>query len=173
MLSWIIIVLAHWNNSLWRDMSPHSDTLSWFWANVQTLIGSQIVGSNPDRVGDCGFKPWSGQGLWVQTLIGSRIVGSNPDHPWPDQDLNPQSLTRSGFEPTILDPIRVWTHNTQPDQGLNPQSPTRSGFEPTIHDPIRVWTHNLRPNQGLNLRLCHSIVVLWLFIFILLWYIEL
>jgi len=29
-LSWIFIVLAHWNNSLWIYMSPHSDTLSWF-----------------------------------------------------------------------------------------------------------------------------------------------
>jgi hypothetical protein len=37
------------------------------------------VGSNPDRVKDCGFRPWLGRGLWVQTLIGSGIVGSNPD----------------------------------------------------------------------------------------------
>jgi hypothetical protein len=28
-LSWIFIVLAHWNNSLWIDISPQSDTLSW------------------------------------------------------------------------------------------------------------------------------------------------
>jgi hypothetical protein len=26
-------VLAHWNNSSWIDMLPHSDTLSWFPAN--------------------------------------------------------------------------------------------------------------------------------------------
>jgi hypothetical protein len=26
MLSWICILLAHWNNSLWVDMSLHSDT---------------------------------------------------------------------------------------------------------------------------------------------------
>jgi hypothetical protein len=32
-LSWIFIVLAHWNNSPWIDMSPHLNTLSWFWAN--------------------------------------------------------------------------------------------------------------------------------------------
>jgi hypothetical protein len=31
-LSWILIVLIHWNNSLWIDMSPNSDTLSWFGA---------------------------------------------------------------------------------------------------------------------------------------------
>ena len=30
-MSWIFIVLTHWNNSVWIDMSPHSDTLSWFW----------------------------------------------------------------------------------------------------------------------------------------------
>ena len=35
--SWIFIVLAHWNNSLWIDISPHSVTLSWFRAN-QSLI---------------------------------------------------------------------------------------------------------------------------------------
>jgi hypothetical protein len=27
------IVLAHWNNSPWIDMSPHSDTLFWFLVN--------------------------------------------------------------------------------------------------------------------------------------------
>ena len=32
-LSWIFIVLAHWNNSPQIDMSPHSDTLSRFRAN--------------------------------------------------------------------------------------------------------------------------------------------
>ena len=31
--SWIFIVLAHWKNSLWVDMSLHSDTLFWFWVN--------------------------------------------------------------------------------------------------------------------------------------------
>ena len=37
-LSWICIVLAHWNNS-WRiDMSPHSDTLFWFRANHYLLF---------------------------------------------------------------------------------------------------------------------------------------
>jgi hypothetical protein len=29
-LSYIFIVLDHWNNSLLIDMSPHSDTGSWF-----------------------------------------------------------------------------------------------------------------------------------------------
>ena len=38
MLSWIIIVLAHWNNSLRVDMSLHSDTLSWFRANQRMLF---------------------------------------------------------------------------------------------------------------------------------------
>ena len=36
MLSWIFIVLAHWNNSLRIDISPHSDTLFWFHANQST-----------------------------------------------------------------------------------------------------------------------------------------
>jgi hypothetical protein len=35
---WIFIVLTHWNNSPWIDTSPHSDTLSWFWANQSLLF---------------------------------------------------------------------------------------------------------------------------------------
>jgi hypothetical protein len=35
---WIFIVLAHWNNSLRIDMSLHSDTLFWFWANQSLLL---------------------------------------------------------------------------------------------------------------------------------------
>jgi hypothetical protein len=37
MLSWVFIVLAHWNNSLWVDMSLHLDTLFWFRA-IQSLL---------------------------------------------------------------------------------------------------------------------------------------
>ena len=36
-ISWIYIVLAHWNSSRRVGMSPHSDTLSWFWA-YQSLL---------------------------------------------------------------------------------------------------------------------------------------
>ena len=38
MLSWNFIVLAHWSNSPRVDMSPHSDTLSWFRANQSLLL---------------------------------------------------------------------------------------------------------------------------------------
>jgi hypothetical protein len=38
LFSWILIVLAHWNNSLRKDMSTHSDTLSWFRANQSLLF---------------------------------------------------------------------------------------------------------------------------------------
>ena len=41
-LSWIFIVLAHWNNSLWVDMSLHGTqtlgTLFWFKANQSLLF---------------------------------------------------------------------------------------------------------------------------------------
>jgi len=36
-LSWIFIVLAHWNNSPRVDMSLHSDTLFWFWYQFYSL----------------------------------------------------------------------------------------------------------------------------------------
>jgi hypothetical protein len=38
MLSWIFIVLTHWNNSQQEDMSLHSDTLSWLWAYQSLLL---------------------------------------------------------------------------------------------------------------------------------------
>ena len=34
---WIFVVLAHWN-TLWVDMSLHSDTISWFRANKSLLL---------------------------------------------------------------------------------------------------------------------------------------
>ena len=37
-LSWIFIVLAHWNNSPRVDMSIHSETLFWFRANQSFLF---------------------------------------------------------------------------------------------------------------------------------------
>ena len=37
-LSWIFIVLAHWNNSTQIDMLLHSDTLSWFQPNQTVLF---------------------------------------------------------------------------------------------------------------------------------------
>ena len=38
MSAWIFIVLAHWNNSPWVDMSFHPDTLSWFRLNQSLLL---------------------------------------------------------------------------------------------------------------------------------------
>ena len=37
-LFWIFILLAHWNNSTWVEMSPHLDTLCWFRANQSLLF---------------------------------------------------------------------------------------------------------------------------------------
>jgi hypothetical protein len=46
--SWIFIVLTHWNNSPWIDTSPHSDTLSWFWANQSLLflLTTLVIGTS-------------------------------------------------------------------------------------------------------------------------------
>jgi hypothetical protein len=41
-LNWILMVLAHWNNSPQIDISPHSDTLSWFRAN-QSLFFFDLI----------------------------------------------------------------------------------------------------------------------------------
>jgi hypothetical protein len=37
-LSWIFIVLVHWNNSPRKDMSLHSNTLFWFQATQSLLL---------------------------------------------------------------------------------------------------------------------------------------
>jgi len=37
-LSWIFIVVTHWNNSPRIDILPHSSTLSWFRANQSLLF---------------------------------------------------------------------------------------------------------------------------------------
>jgi len=37
-LSWISIVLVHWNNSPRIDVSSRSDTLFWFWAYPYLLF---------------------------------------------------------------------------------------------------------------------------------------
>ena len=42
-LSWIFIVLAHWNNSLRVYMLIHSDTLSWFLANQSLFLPFNTV----------------------------------------------------------------------------------------------------------------------------------
>ena len=36
--SWMFIVLGHWNKIMRVDMSIHSDTLFWFWANQSLLF---------------------------------------------------------------------------------------------------------------------------------------
>ena len=46
MLSWIFLVLVHWNNSPRIDMSPHSDTLSWFRANQSLLFLCVFIRGN-------------------------------------------------------------------------------------------------------------------------------
>ena len=47
-LSWICIVLAHWSNSLRLDISPHSDTLSWFRVNkyLLSLLNAELININ-------------------------------------------------------------------------------------------------------------------------------
>jgi hypothetical protein len=86
-LSWILIVLAHWNNSLRIDMSLHSDTLSWFRANQSLLFllnaaylvekqqnTNFIVLFSPDR----GLNPWSialeASRLTIRPLEASRLT---------------------------------------------------------------------------------------------------
>ena len=34
----LVVFLAHWNNNLRVDMSPHLNILTWFWANQSLLL---------------------------------------------------------------------------------------------------------------------------------------
>jgi hypothetical protein len=65
--SWIFIVLAHWNNSLQIDMSPHSDTLSWFRAN-QYLLFLRNASFLAQKQQIPFSLVWSNQGLNTQCM---------------------------------------------------------------------------------------------------------
>ena len=123
MLSWIFIVLAHWNNSPRIDMSPHSVTLS-------CMIPDQPVFSLSPYC--CVLsREATNTNYIVFSLTRSGIEPTIYHTRRPDQGLNPRSTT-------LDDPIRDWTHDL-------PHSTTRSGIEPTIY-------HTRRPDQGLNPR---------------------
>jgi hypothetical protein len=47
------IVLAHWNNSWWVDMSLHLDTLFWLWANQLLLLLLNSACFNGEAANTC------------------------------------------------------------------------------------------------------------------------
>jgi len=65
-LSWIFIVLAHWNNSPQAHMSAHSYTLSWFWANPSSfcILSGEAININ--------FLAFGLTGSWSHDLPDSR-----------------------------------------------------------------------------------------------------
>ena len=76
-LSLIIIVLAHWNNSQWIDMSLHSDTLSWFQANHYWSYSLMVCASRRssnyqfDRLCFDPFRNWT---IWSTALNASTLM---------------------------------------------------------------------------------------------------
>jgi hypothetical protein len=82
--SWIFIVLAHWNNSQRFDMSPHSDTLFWFWAN-QSLI----------------FP------LNAASLVKKQQIPILQSLVWPDLGSNLRSTALKESTPTITPPMSL------------------------------------------------------------------
>ena len=82
-LSWIFIVLAHWNNSPRIDMSLHSDTLFWFRA-----IQSLLLLLNDACLAETQHIP----------ILYSLV--------WPDRGLNPQYIALDASTLTIMLPMR-------------------------------------------------------------------
>ena len=61
---WIFIVLAHWHNSPWIDMMPHSDTLFWFRDNKSLfclLNAAWLAESNKYKFNSIWFYPIGGR----------------------------------------------------------------------------------------------------------------
>ena len=78
------IVLAHWNNSPWVDMSLHSDTLFWFRANQSLLFLLNAV-----------------------CLVEKQQIPILKSFIWPDQGSNPGSITLMVSMVTITPPMRL------------------------------------------------------------------
>ena len=79
------IVLAHWNNSLWIDMSAHSDTLSWFWANQFLLFllnAACLVEKQQIPILLSLFRPNGGSNPQSTTLEASTLIITSPMPLW-------------------------------------------------------------------------------------------
>jgi hypothetical protein len=79
----LFMVLIHWNNSLRIDMSPNSDTLSWFRANQSLLFL-----------------------LMSACLVNKQQIPSLYSLVWPDRCSNPRSTTLKASTLTITPPMR-------------------------------------------------------------------
>jgi hypothetical protein len=85
-LNWIFIVLAHWNNIPWIDMSAHPHTLSWF-RNNQFLV----------------------------FLLNAACLTEKRQMPmiWRDRDSNPRS---TALENRIVDVQKIYNDLQNPDK---------------------------------------------------------
>jgi hypothetical protein len=127
-LSWIAIVLAHWNNSPQIAMSPHSDTLFWFRANLSLLFllntaclakkqqipiwimcRTQVHSSLSHLYGWLNFKInnkkcWSSNRVINWNIVESGVKHHKPK-PKPDQNLWSTTLETSML--TITPPMQL------------------------------------------------------------------
>jgi hypothetical protein len=80
-LSWIFIVLSHWNNNLWIDMWSLSDTLSWFRA-IQSLFFLFIIACLAEKQQYQFYSFWFDPiGDWTHDLLeASTLTITSPSY---------------------------------------------------------------------------------------------
>ena len=99
--------LAHWNNSLWIDMSLHLDILFWFWASQSLflLLGAACsVEKEQIPISVC-FDPTK---FWTNDLLYSRLAcwplphwcGFYKKKPWYNATFN--NISAISCQPVLL-----------------------------------------------------------------------
>ena len=101
-LSWLFIVLAHWNNSPRIDMSLHSDTLFWFTANQSLLFLLSATCLEEKHQILSVFWPERGSNQRSPALEARTLTITPSKRFWTQQNINTYVLSVSMFAKLIF-----------------------------------------------------------------------